>query len=128
MKKLQRLNVVIHPGFNSPNRIVAVPVYAIVEYSSIPLLKIFVHKVIKKGQPRHARGWFVASEFTTGMRVSQPNIHYATKEEAIQSAVQRFNTAGIDFVLRCVSGWAVVNYGHQHISWLILDRTIQTVS
>ena len=109
MKKLQRLNVAIIRGFNNPNRIVAVPVYAIVEYSSTPLLKIFVHKVIKKGQPRHARGWFVASEFTTGMQICQPNIHYATKEEAIQSTVQRFNTAGIDFVLRCVSEWAVVN-------------------
>lgn len=109
MKKLQRLNVSIHRRFNNFDRIVAVPVYAIVEYSSAPLLKIFVHKVIKKGQPRHARGWFVASEFTTGMRISQPNIHYATKEEAIQSAVQRFNKAGIDFVLGCVSEGAVVN-------------------
>ena len=109
MKKLQRLNVTTYPGFCEPNKIVAVPVYAIVEYSSAPLLKIFVHKVIKKGQPRHARGWFVASEFTTGMRISQPNIHYATKEEAIQSAVQRFNKAGIDFVLGCVSEGAVVN-------------------
>ena len=108
MKKLQRLNVTT-AGVQGSNRIVAVPVYAIVEYSSAPLLKIFVHKVIKKGQPRHARGWFVASEFTTGMRISQPNIHYATKEEAIQSAVQRFNKAGIDFVLGCVSEGAVVN-------------------
>jgi hypothetical protein len=109
MKKLQRLNVAIHPGFNSPNRIVAVPVYAIVKYSSTPLLKIFVHKAIKNGHPRHAHGWFVASEFTTGLRISQPHIHYATKEEAIQFAVQRFNTDGIDFILRCVSEGAVVN-------------------
>ena len=109
MKKLQRLNVVTRPWFNKFDGIVAVPVYAIVEYSSTPLLKIFVHKAIKKGQPRHARGWFVASEFTTGTRISQPNIHYDTKEEAIQSAVQRFNEAGIGFVLKCVSEWPVVN-------------------
>ena len=109
MKKLQRLNVVSRPWFNKFDGIVAVPVYAIVEYSSTPLLKIFVHKVIKNGQPWHARGCFVAPEFNTGMRVSQPHIHYATKEEAIQSAVQRFNKAGIDFVLGCVSEGAVVN-------------------
>ena len=109
MKKLQRLNVVTRPWFNKFDGIVAVPVYAIVEYSSTPLLKIFVHKVIKNGQPWHARGCFVAPEFNTGMRVSQPHIHYATKEEAIQSAVQRFNEAGIDFVLRCLSEGTVVN-------------------